>query len=122
MENNRIKITEFLQWNDRNGCYTDENCDLEEVPRMTYEDAVKYFFGVMNDDFYYSIADNIFELSYDEVIKYAKDNNLYDSTYEKLNLLINNDKPINYYPQADYLNLSNIVLYPLYLVIYLSQT
>ena len=40
MENNRIKITEFLQWNDRNGCYTDENCDLEEVPRMTYEDEI----------------------------------------------------------------------------------
>ena len=57
------------------------------------EDAVKYFFGVINDDFYYSIVDNIFELSYDEVIKYVKDNNLYDSTYEKLNLLINNDKP-----------------------------
>ena len=35
----------------------------------------------------------IFELSYEEVIKYAKDNNFYDSTYEKLNLLINNDKP-----------------------------
>ena len=33
--------------------YTDENCDLEEVPRMTYDDSVKYFFGVMNDDFYY---------------------------------------------------------------------
>ena len=32
---------------------------------MTYEDAVKYFFRVMNYDFYYSIADNIFELSYD---------------------------------------------------------
>ena len=57
------------------------------------EDAVKYFFGVINDDFYYSITDNIFELSYEEVIKYAKDNNFYDSTYEKLNLLINNDKP-----------------------------
>ena len=52
-----------------------------------------YFFGVMNDDFYYNITDNIFELSYEEVIKYAKDNNFYDSTYEKLNLLINNDKP-----------------------------
>ena len=89
----KIKITEFLQWNDRNGCYTDENCDLEDIPRMTYEDAVKYFFGVMNDDFYYSITDNIFKLSYEEVIKYAKDNNFYDSTYEKLNLLINNDKP-----------------------------
>ena len=45
----------------------------------------------MNDDFYYIIADNIFKLSYDEVIQYAKDNNLYDSIYEKLNLLINNE-------------------------------
>ena len=89
----RILLIQFLQWNDRNGCYTDENCDLEDIPRMTYEDAVKYFFCVMNDDFYYSITDNIFELSYEEVIKYAKDNNFYDSTYEKLNLLINNDKP-----------------------------
>ncbi|MFQ9245948.1 MAG: hypothetical protein ACLR3R_00340 [Clostridium paraputrificum] len=87
----RRKITEFLQWNDKNGCYTDENCDLEHITRMTYEDAVKYFFGIMNDDFYYRITDNIFELSYDEVIKYAKDNNFYDGTYEKLNLLINNN-------------------------------
>ena len=64
MNSERNLLLQFLQWNDRNGCYTDENCDLEEVPRMTYEDAVKYFFGVMNDDFYYSIADNIFELSF----------------------------------------------------------
>lgn len=28
MENFRIKITEFLQWNDKNGCYTDSNCNL----------------------------------------------------------------------------------------------
>ena len=48
---------------------------------------------MINEDFYYSKVDNIFELSYEEVIKYAKDNNFYDSTYEKLNLLINNDKP-----------------------------
>lgn len=46
----RVKITEFLQWNDKNCCYT-------------YE-----------------------------VIKYAKDNNFYDLTYEKLKLLINNYK------------------------------
>lgn len=46
---------------------------------MTYENVVKYFFGVMNNDFYYGIADNIFELSYDEVIKYAKENNFIDS-------------------------------------------
>lgn len=30
----RIRITEFLQWNDRNGCYTDENCDLEDIPSV----------------------------------------------------------------------------------------
>ena len=62
MKNNRIRITKFLQWNDRNGCYTDENCDIEGVERMNYEDALKYFFGVMNEDFYYNITDNIFEL------------------------------------------------------------
>lgn len=88
-EKERINIINFLQWNDRNGCYTDENCDLEEVPRMTYEEAVKYFFGVINDDFYYNIADNIFELTYDEVIKYAKENNIYESTMNKLQVLIN---------------------------------
>ena len=93
MNSKRMLVLDFLQWNDRNGCYTDENCDLEDMPRMTYEDAVKYFFGVMNDDFYYSITDNIFELSYEDVIKYAKDNKLYASTYEKLNLLINNNVP-----------------------------
>lgn len=88
-DSDRIKILQFLQWNDRNGCYTDENCDLEEVPRMTYEEAVKYFFGVINDDFYYSITDNIFELTYDEVIKYAKESNIYESTMNKLQVLIN---------------------------------
>lgn len=85
----RMQITEFLQWNDKNGCYTDENCDVEGVERMTYEDAVKYFFGVMNEDFYYNIEDNIFELTYEEVIKYARENNLYDKTMSKLNILIN---------------------------------
>ena len=60
-DNDRIKILNFLQWNDRNGCYTDENCDLEEVPRMTYEEAIKY----------------------------AKENNIYESTMNKLQILIN---------------------------------
>ena len=92
-EKNRIKILNFLQWNDKHGCYTDENCDLEEFPRFTYEDAVKYFFGVINDDFYYSKADNIFELTYEQVINYAKENELYDSTMEKLELLIQEELP-----------------------------
>ncbi|MBI6068306.1 hypothetical protein H8K15_09535 [Clostridium perfringens] len=85
----RRKILNFLQWNDKNGYYTDERCDLEEVTRMTYEDSIKYFFGVLNEDFYYTIADNMFELEYDEVIKYAKNNGFYENTYKKLKLLIN---------------------------------
>lgn len=89
----REKILLFLQWNDRHGCYTDENCDLEEVPRFTYDEAVKYFFGVINDVFYYSKADNIFELSYDQVIEYAKENHFYDSTMKKLDLLLQEESP-----------------------------
>lgn len=85
----RRKILNFLQWNDKNGYYTDERCDLEEVPRMTYEDSIKYFFGVLNEDFYCNLVDNIFELEYDEVIKYAKNNGFYEKTYKKLKLLIN---------------------------------
>lgn len=88
MENNRVIITKFLQWNDKNGSYTDENCDLEDIPRMTYEDTVKYFFGVINEDFYYGITDNISELSYEDIIQYAKYNGFYDKTMDKLNLLL----------------------------------
>ncbi|WP_349399680.1 hypothetical protein [Clostridium perfringens] len=93
MDIERIRITKFLQWNDKNGYYIDEECDLEEQPRMTYEDAVKYFFGVLNDDFYYKIVDNIFELTYEKAIKYAEDNGFFNDTYEKLNLLLENENP-----------------------------
>ena len=71
-------ILAFLQWNDRHGCYTD---------------AVKFFFGVMNEDFYYSKVDNIFELTYEEVIEYAKQNGFYDRTMEKLQLLLQESSP-----------------------------
>ncbi len=89
----RSRILDFLQWNDRNGCYTDENCDLEEVDRLSYNDAIKFFFGVINENFYYSKVDNIFELSYDETIEYAKQNGFYDSTMEKLQLLLQEPSP-----------------------------
>ena len=90
---NREKIIDFLQWNDRHGCYTDENCDLEDVSRLSYNDAVKFFFGVMNEDFYYSKVDNIFELTYEEVIEYAKQNAFYDSTVKKLEKLLQEISP-----------------------------
>lgn len=59
---------------------------------MAYENAIKYFFGVMNDDFYYNIADSIFELTYGEAIKYSKEKGFYDITMQKINLLVNDDK------------------------------
>lgn len=86
----RKKILNFLQWNDKNGYYTDEICDLEEVPRLTYEDSIKYFFGVLNGDFYYKISDNIFELDYEEVVNKAKENNIYFKTLDRLELLLSN--------------------------------
>ncbi len=92
-EANRLKIIDFLQWNDKHGCYTDANCALEGVSRLTYNDVVKFFFGVINEDFYYSKVDNIFELSYDQIIEYAKQNGFYDSTIEKLQLLLQESSP-----------------------------
>ena len=92
-ELDRLRILNFLQWNDRHGCYTDENCDLEGVSRLTYGDAIKFFFGVINEDFYYSKVDNIFELSYEQIIEYAEQNGFYDSTIEKLELLIQQSSP-----------------------------
>ena len=89
----RIKILKFLQWNDRHGCYTDENCDIEGVERLSEQDAVKFFFGVMNEGFYYSKVDNIFELTYEEVIDDAKQNDFYDSTVKKLERLLQESLP-----------------------------
>lgn len=92
-ESKRLKIIDFLQWNDRHGCYSDENCDLEGVSKLSYDDAVNFFFGIINEDFYCSKVDNIFELSHDQTIEYAKQNGFYDITMEKLQLLLEEPSP-----------------------------
>ncbi|WP_283685041.1 hypothetical protein [Clostridium perfringens] len=91
----RKKILNFLQWNDKNGYYTDERCNLEKVPRLSFEESIKYFFGVINSDFYYTIVDNIFELTFDKTIEYAKYNGFFKETCNKLSKLLNN-KNYNY--------------------------
>ena len=48
---------------------------------------------MINEGFYYSKVGNIFELSYDETIEYAKQNGFYDSTMEKLKLLLEEQSP-----------------------------
>ena len=87
----RKKISNFLQWNDRNGYYTDKRCALEQFPKLSFKESIKYFFGVINSDFYYNFVDNVFELSFDKIIEYAKSNKFYKSTCNKLNQLLNNE-------------------------------
>lgn len=89
----RIRILDFLQWNDKNGYYTDEICDLENIPCLTIEDGIKFFFCVINSDFYYTIVDNIFELNFDEIIQYSREYGFYEKNCKKLNLLISNNNP-----------------------------
>lgn len=85
------EIKKFLQWNDKNGYYTDENCELEGYSPMTKDETLCYFFKVVNDENYYYEIENIMdnEGNIEEVIKYSKENNIYYSTLEKLNNLFN---------------------------------
>lgn len=88
MEEDRVIITKFLQWNDKNGSYTDENCDLEAIPRMTYEDSIRYFFIVINEDVYCNISKDVFDLPHNDIMGYAKEFGFYDKTINKLNILL----------------------------------
>lgn len=85
---NRIKILNFLKWNDKNGAYTDEDRYIEGIEKMTYNDAIKYFYSVVNDDIYYKEADNIFELTFEEVKDIAVKNDIVNSTENKLEILL----------------------------------
>ena len=64
---------------------------MEGLEELTYEEAVRDFFGILNEDFYYQIVDNIFELSYKEVIHYAKQNHFYEATLNKLQKILESD-------------------------------
>ena len=100
MDNYRERILNFLQWCDRHGCYTDDECDIEGFDRLTYEDAEKFFFGFLNEQYYCTITDNIFELTHSEVIQIAKNQGFYYTTKIKLNQLLENENPtIDFYKQ-----------------------
>jgi hypothetical protein len=40
--NDRDRIIAWLKWNDRNGIYSDNDCDNEGLPRLTLEMAKEY--------------------------------------------------------------------------------
>ena len=64
--------------------------NLENVPKLSFKESIKYFFGVINNDFYYTVVDNILELSFDKTIEYSKSNGFYKETCNKLSILLNN--------------------------------
>ena len=55
---------------------------------MTYEEAIKYFFGVVNADAYSQISESMADIEYEQVINFAKQNGFYDETLDKLSKLI----------------------------------
>ncbi|BDC03337.1 hypothetical protein CP118TE_30460 (plasmid) [Clostridium perfringens E] len=55
------------------------------------------FFEVINSYFYYSIVDNIFELSFYETIQCSKEFKFYNKTYSRLKFLINSNPNENLY-------------------------
>lgn len=40
--NDRDRVITWLMWNDRNGIYSDNDCDNEGLPRLTLEMAMEY--------------------------------------------------------------------------------
>ena len=86
------RISIFLKWNDRNGIYTHRDRFKQEFNLLSYEEAAILFYGVLNDDLYYSLTDNIFELNYNEVINIAKENNIYEKTENALGILTNSSE------------------------------
>jgi hypothetical protein len=38
----RDRVISWLKWNDRNGCYDDDDCDDEGLPRLDFAMAARY--------------------------------------------------------------------------------
>jgi len=89
----REKILEFLQWNDRNGCFTDINCKKEKLKPLSKKDSLKIFFTVVNEDL---TELNPLEYEYPYLVKNLKEKNLYFSTMVKLEYLLENSSSEGY--------------------------
>lgn len=89
----RLSILEFLQWKNQYGEYVDAKRISEGMNIITYEEAVKHFFGLINADFYSKFVNNIIELTYEEVINTAIINKFYDTTVSKIDMLIGEEFP-----------------------------
>lgn len=95
----RKKIIEFLQWNDRNGSYSDENAISEGLEPLTYEETLLFFWHILYADYNcYRHVENALDIEYEDACKILKQNNdpfnankefsLYDKSFGLINLLV----------------------------------
>ncbi len=81
----RNKILNFLQWNDRNGSYTDSECELEGLEPLTLKQSIQMFtytIGELDDWYEINITE---EFKKNPIIKKA------------LQMLLTNDDTIKTY-------------------------
>lgn len=96
-EHERIIITNFLQWNDRNGAYTDELCKECNNEPFGKRDVLKFFFSTINQDLLYHEEDeNPLNISLSKVVSLLKEKHLYFSSMIKLELLLKDDSITTY--------------------------
>lgn len=100
----REEILKFLQWEDSNGCYLDENTKLEGFEPISYEESLIYFYGVLfgNEPLCLNL-DELFDMDFEEVvsmlkINYIKDNiNAYDYANEFVDELVSSNNKLEVY-------------------------
>ena len=80
----RIKILNYLQVEDSNGCYTDYQRGIEGLPKATFEDAlILYIYNEYIDIFDENIFDKKLHLVLDELI----DRDLFTDLIKRINNL-----------------------------------
>lgn len=90
-------ILEFLQWNDKNGCFTDKKCKEQGQKPFGKRDTLKMFFDVVNQNLFVGEKDeNPLSFTYPEVLWIAKGKNVYFSTTTKLKMLLDNNSQKTY--------------------------
>ena len=61
----RQAIIGFLQWSDGDGCYTDEQCEIEGIKPLTLEDARTHFYRALYmEDYCFEELDESFEYEF----------------------------------------------------------
>lgn len=87
-ENVRIALTNFLQWNDRNGVYSDQECEILGIDNLTIEESIISFFYNMWIDIYSEYEESAFEIGLSKCVEIAQANNIFDKGMALINQIV----------------------------------